>query len=266
MPATTSRGCARRGWSGWGADRVSVEACARLVERGDPDRFLATMAAAPALRARLFPLYAFNLEVARGPVVSAEPMIAEMRLQWWRDVLDEIAGARPVRRHEVATPLAEALSPAQARQLDRLVETRRQDIAAEPFAEQGLWDYLDGTAGTLLDVAAQLSGAVPGDAAVAAWGRAQGLANWFLALPALAARGRAGLQDASDASVAGLAREALAGLRPVPRAARPAVLAAWRAPALLRQALRHPARVAAGALVQSEFARRGSLLVRSLTA
>lgn len=68
---------------------MSIAACAALVARGDPDRFAAIMAAPPAARARLFPLYAFNLEVARAPWVTKEPMIAEMRLQWWRDVLAE---------------------------------------------------------------------------------------------------------------------------------------------------------------------------------
>jgi phytoene synthase len=243
---------------------VSLEACARLVERGDPDRFLATMAAPPALRAKLFPLYAFNLEVARAPQASHEPMIAEMRLQWWRDALAEIAEGRPVRRHEVASPLGAALDAGAARRLDRLVEARRLDIAGEPFGADSLFAYLDATAGTLLDVAATLAGAAPGDAAVAAWGRAQGLANWFLALPALSAAGRPPLADASDAAIAALASAALGGLARPPAAARPAVLAAWRAPALLRQAARHPHRVAAGTLAQSEFARRGSLVWRSL--
>lgn len=79
---------------------MSVEACAKLVERGDPDRFLAVMAAPVAARAQLLPLYAFNLEVARAPWVTKEPMIAEMRLQWWRDV---VAEASP-RAHEVVSP------------------------------------------------------------------------------------------------------------------------------------------------------------------
>ncbi|MFN5827641.1 MAG: phytoene synthase, partial [Rhodobacterales bacterium] len=38
---------------------MTVAACAALVQRGDPDRFMAVMAAPVAARARLFPLYAF---------------------------------------------------------------------------------------------------------------------------------------------------------------------------------------------------------------
>ena len=73
---------------------MSLQACADLVQRGDPDRFAAAMAAPVAARKVLFPLYAFNLEVARAPWVTEEPMIAEMRLQWWRDALGEIGGGR----------------------------------------------------------------------------------------------------------------------------------------------------------------------------
>ena len=69
-----------------------IQACAELVARGDPVRFRATMAAPLAVRKALFPLYALNLEVARAPWLTEEPMIAEMRLQFWRDVVEE-AGA-----------------------------------------------------------------------------------------------------------------------------------------------------------------------------
>ncbi|MEL7216333.1 MAG: phytoene synthase, partial [Pseudomonadota bacterium] len=45
---------------------MSWTACAELVRTGDPDRFLAAMTASVEGRARLFPLYAFNLEVAKA--------------------------------------------------------------------------------------------------------------------------------------------------------------------------------------------------------
>ena len=81
-------------------------ACAQMVERADPDRFRALMATPVAARAKLFPIYAFNIEAARAPWVTQETMIAEMRLQWWRDALEEIRSGATVRRHEVVTPLA----------------------------------------------------------------------------------------------------------------------------------------------------------------
>ena len=55
---------------------MSFEACAALVEKADPLRFRAAMAAPVPARKVLFPLYAFNIEVARAPWVTQEAMIA----------------------------------------------------------------------------------------------------------------------------------------------------------------------------------------------
>lgn len=246
---------------------MSLAACAELVRRGDPDRFLATMATAPARRAVLFPLYAFNLEVARAPWLTAEPLIAEMRLQWWRDVLGEIASSGPVRRHEVATPLADALDAEGARLLDGLVEARRRDIAGGRFADQArLAAYLDATAGHLLWTAARLTGADRGERALREIAYGAGLANLFLAAPELARRGRAVFPDASPQALAALSQGGLARLthaRP-PRAARPALLVTWRARAILRRAARDPMAIAEGRLQGSEFRRRWGLMLRAL--
>ena len=110
-----------------------VIACAHLLERGDPERFRAVMATPVEIRKTLFPVFAFNLEVARTPWVTKEPLIAEMRLQWWQDVLSEISDGRAVRRHEVAAPLATSLTPAAAEALKAVVKARRHDIYPEPF-------------------------------------------------------------------------------------------------------------------------------------
>ena len=174
---------------------MSLEACAALVERGDPDRFAAVMAAPVAARARLWPLYAFNLEVARAPWVTREAMIAEMRLQWWRDVVCE---PRP-RAHEVAGPLhalmAEVGLPVEV--LDRMVAARRWDVYSEAFADRDAFNaYLDDTGAGLMWLAALALGAGPeAEVPVRAFGWATGLANYLRAVPELEARGRVPLVD-----------------------------------------------------------------------
>ena len=70
-------------------------AVAALVERGDPERWRSAMTAPPAARAGLMALYAFSLEIARVAWVASEPMLAEIRLRWWLDALDEIYAGRP---------------------------------------------------------------------------------------------------------------------------------------------------------------------------
>ena len=65
----------------------------------DNDRFLTALFAAAAEREALFALYAFNIEIAKTRETVSEPLIGQMRLQWWRDAIDEIFGDGPVRRH-----------------------------------------------------------------------------------------------------------------------------------------------------------------------
>ena len=255
---------------------MTVAACAAIVQRGDPDRFLAVMAAPVAARARLFPLYAFNLEVARAPWVTQEPMIAEMRLQWWRDTVAAMAGPGPAGAHEVVAPLADVVR-GQALPLpvlDRLIEARRWDVYRDPFADRDAFDaYLEDTGAGLMWLAAAALGAGPEVEPVAcAAGWAAGLAGFLRAVPALEARGRVPLTDGRAEAVAGLARHGLeklaqarAGRTLVPRHAAPAFLAGWQTEGLLRKVLAEPGRVAAGAMGLSGFARRGGLLWASLT-
>ncbi|MEP6319954.1 MAG: squalene/phytoene synthase family protein, partial [Paracoccaceae bacterium] len=139
---------------------MSVQACADIVAKADPDRFAATMAAPVEARKTLFPLYAFNAEVTKAAWIASEPMIGEMRLQWWRDALEEIAKGGPVRKHEVATPLAEALTLEAAKALDKLVQARRWDLYKDPFEDADhLLEYLAATGGALMWAAAHCFGA-----------------------------------------------------------------------------------------------------------
>jgi hypothetical protein len=246
---------------------VSLDACAELVQRGDPDRFATVLAAPVAARARLLPLYAFNVEVTRAPWLTAEPMIAEMRLQWWRDALAEIGQGAAVRRHEVTTPLAGVLDAEGAAILDRLVAARRWDIYRDPFEDAAHFDaYLDSTAGGLMWTAARALGGT-GEGAIRDVGWAQGLAAFLRAIPELEVRGRRPLVDGRPEAVRALAEEGLRRLRAglAAGAAGPATWPAFETAALLRLAVQEPARVAEGGLTLSEFRRRALRLRAALT-
>jgi 15-cis-phytoene synthase len=255
---------------------MSLDALAERLERGDPDRFLALMAAPVEARARLLPLYAFNLEVARAPWLTSEPLIAEMRLQWWRDTLAEIAAGAAPRAHEVALPLAGLVRDAAIPPglLDAMVVARRWDIYREPFDDtRALWAHLEATGANLMWAAAIALGAPPGaEVAVRDAGAAAALAAWLRAVPELEARGRHPLPDPAPGAVAALAGEGAARLAraraarlTVPAAAVPALYPAWQAGAVLKRAARDPAAVAEGRLAQAEAARRWGLLWRSVT-
>ncbi|WP_010139866.1 squalene/phytoene synthase family protein [Oceanicola sp. S124] len=249
-----------------------LTACAELVERGDAARFRTTMAAPPEARLALFPLWAFNIEVSRAPWVTQEPMIAEMRLQWWRDALDEIRLGEGIRRHEVVTPLSARLTPEGAGLLDQLIEARRWDIWKEPFEDEAHFlRYLDATSGHLLRAGAGMLGAALPEVVAADAGFALGLAAWFRAIPALEGAGRMPLPDGRESAVAGLAAEGLTraaaarrARREVPRALAPLFYGLPEAVAVLKLAQAQPGRVADGALETAPLAQRLGVLKASL--
>ncbi|WP_161861660.1 squalene/phytoene synthase family protein [Algicella marina] len=254
---------------------MSIDACAAAVAANDPDRFACAMLAPMPRRGALMVLYAFNLEVARAPWVTAEPMIAEMRLQWWRDVLDEIAGGGPVRRHEVATPLAQvardhALPHAT---MLALIDARRRDSQLEPPADIAELDlYFSETAGGLMTLATRILTDEEPEAA-RLMGQGSGAANYLAALPVLKETGRAPLPNGDAAATitqiakTGLRRiDEARSLRPsVPKAALPALLTGWRAQHLLSSARARPQLALSGGLEPPEILSRATRLWRGST-
>ena len=250
---------------------MSLQACADIVAKGDPERFAAAMAGPVAARRVLFPIYAFNVEVARAPWVASEPMIGEMRLQWWRDALDEIGAGGAVRAHEVTTPLGGVLDPEAANALDGIVSARRWDLYRDPFEDAAHFNSYISSGGVLMSVAARLLDPATDISVPAALGRAAALARFLAAVPALEARGRIPLLDGRKEAVQDLAMTALAetptlgaAMGRVPKAARPALLEAWRSRAILTRIAAAPERVAEGRVDDSPFRNRASLLWASL--
>ena len=101
-----------------------------LLKRVDPDRWLSSRFIGDAqARADVVAVYAFDHELGRAPKVASNPLMGEIRLAWWREVLDEVYEARPVRQHPTAQALAAALGPrpaAVARELTKLFEEVRR--------------------------------------------------------------------------------------------------------------------------------------------
>ncbi|MGA0615170.1 squalene/phytoene synthase family protein [Paracoccus sp. KR1-242] len=206
---------------------MSLDHCAEQLREHDPERFGICLLSPAEARPRLLTLYALNLELARTPLASNEPLIAEMRVQWWIERLEAIAEGQ-VASHEILTPLAEAWGP-RAAAFAVLAEGRRRDSAREPHDGPGaVAAYVRETAVPLMEFAAEaLDGPLAATPAIAAQAEGLGLASWLAALPALQGLGL-GLWDPSAEALSQIARDARGKLteardlrRDVPRALAP---------------------------------------------
>ena len=165
--------------------------CAALVREVDRERYLATLFAPRERRAALYSLYAFDIEISRIRELAREPMPGEIRLQWWREMLEgERAGeakANPVAASVLATLARHGLS---GQRLAGLVEARRFDVYNEPMpALSTLQSYGANTAGVVFDFAVRiLGGAAEANAAAVEAGQAQMIANIIAGLPRHSAR------------------------------------------------------------------------------
>ncbi len=215
---------------------MTFSPCGEAVRTGDQDRFRAALFAKPQPREHLFALYAFNLEIAKIAPMVSEPMLGEIRLQWWREALDQIYGEAPVRRHEVVTPLSVAIRETGLPRapFDALIDQRANDLDRTfPVHENGgdLHSYIRATAGGLTALAVQIlvPAATPEGLTVARdAGFGIGVSRYLMALPRLV---KAGRKPVPMDVLEGLAEEgrgciarARANRKALPKAASPALL------------------------------------------
>jgi phytoene synthase len=205
-------------------------------------------------------LYALNHELARATEAAHEPLVQEIRLTWWREALDEVFAAKPVRRHPVVEALAQTIRRRDlpAAPFEAMIEARIAAIdAARLASEDEVYAHIDATAGALMGLAASALAAAAVSDGTRSAARAWGLAG-------LLRLRRAGVdrlpQAWDEADVRSRVRSALAeagrAVRGMPVAAFPAMAyatlagayAARRAPSDLEKRLRLTAAVLTGRL------------------
>ena len=114
----------------WRAPEASQRYVLDTVRRADRDRFLAALFAPEPARADLLAVLAFDHELARTRTVTREPMLARIRLEWWREAVAEAAGSGKPR----AQPIVESLSETVRRRglaperLLALIDAREEEI------------------------------------------------------------------------------------------------------------------------------------------
>lgn len=145
--------------------------CADQVRRYDPDRFLTGLYAPAERRDGLMALYAFNLEVAKVRETVSEPMLGQIRLQWWREAIEEAYGEGAVRRHAVVEPLAAAIRVRgiSRAHLERIIDARAFDLDDDPpETVAALCGYAANTSSALMQAALEVLGAADSRDAVTA--------------------------------------------------------------------------------------------------
>lgn len=247
-----------------------IQNCAGHVQSGDPDRFLAIMAAPLHLRGPLFVLTAFNLELARAPWVTKEAMIAEMRLQWWLDAIEEIYAGKQVRRHEVVTPLSDLIKKHDLPRacFDAMIQARRWDIYSDPHnGPAELWRYLEETNGSLMQLGMKVAD-FDNPKSVKDFGASSGLANIIVARAALRNSQKQILKLDELEILKDMASDGVSKLmlRDATTSDQKAVLRlSWQARTILKRAAASVDAIEAGAVQSSDFSKRLSLLAKAMT-
>lgn len=166
---------------------------AAIVRERDPDHWLTIGLAPEAARAPLVALYAYHAEISRTRDAVTDPIMGQIRLQWWRETLENAAAGHP-REHPVAEALAEALATGRltVAALTGLADAREAELDGDGFATQRAFTaYIDATAGALHRCALYALGSTK-DAAVEASdhvSRAYGITGQMRACAVNAARG-----------------------------------------------------------------------------
>lgn len=166
------------------ATRTEVIATAR---RDAHDCYLSALLAPMQAREDLLVLAAFEGELTRIIETVGEPMLAEIRLQWWRDTVSAMNGS-----HQSGHPVADALANLVAAgsvsttSLLQSIDARSADTGTEPIeTDKDLNFYLDRTDGAALaraiSVTSAISGVVgPDRGLIEAAGRSVGLVRILL--------------------------------------------------------------------------------------
>jgi 15-cis-phytoene synthase len=270
--------------------------CLSMLRETDRDRYLACLLSPAEKRGALAALYAFNAEIARIRDLVREPLPGEIRLQWWRDLLEGTAhgdsGGNPVAAG-LLTAIENHRLPRQT--LIDMIEARIFDLYDDPISDRNaLEGYAGETASALIQLASLIlssedavtSAEIAGHAGVA-----QSIAGILLLLPIhrrrqqlylpmdilsatgldrnafLAGEDRARISAAVEA-FAGLGLDHLAKARKAGRVSA-AVFPAFLPVALVEPVLRRAAKAGAGvfdtALQAPQWRRQLSLLKASVT-
>ncbi|MCZ7482403.1 phytoene/squalene synthase family protein [Rhizobium rhizogenes] len=193
------------------APTENLDACLATLRDTDRDRYLACLLSPADKRNSLAALYAFNAEIARIRDSVREALPGEVRMQWWRDLLEGNAHGDSL-SHPVAAALLTAIEQYRLPRpvLANMIEARIFDLYDDLFEDRNaLEGYAGETASALIQLASLVLSAEDATASAEAAGHAgvaQAMAGILLLMPLHRRRGQVYI-PADMLAAAGLDRE-----------------------------------------------------------
>jgi phytoene synthase len=181
--------------------------CLQTLRETDRDRYLAALLTPADRRAAIVALYAYNAELARVRDLVRDPLPGEVRLQYWRDLLEGAAhgetAANPVAAELIRAVQAWRLPVAP---LIAMADARIFDLYDDPMETTDMFEgYAGETASALIQLASLVLDPQAAEGAadiVGHAGVALAVAGAILLLPIHRARGQVYLPTQILASVA----------------------------------------------------------------
>lgn len=193
--------------------------CLSTLRETDRDRYLACILSPQEKQGPLSALYAFNAEIARVREVVQQPVAGEIRLQWWRDVLQGEAKG-DISGNPLAVALLETIDTYRLprKTFIDMIDARVFDLYDDAMTDR---NALEGYAGETASALIQLASLVlDAEAAMKATeiaghaGVAQAIAGLLLLMPVHRRRGQVYVPE-TILSATGLDRDSfLAGRDP----------------------------------------------------
>ena len=161
--------------------------CSAFVRERDRDHYLAGLFAPPEKRCHLNALHAFAADLAAIKSKASEPLLGQVRLQWWRDSLNEMIAGTTIGM-PIANALARAIAACElpAPPFEAMIEAREAELDGDHLASlAGFEDHLSATDGAVIELGVQvLTGDGNGQAVARPAGIALGLTRTLARLPA----------------------------------------------------------------------------------
>ena len=248
---------------------LKISECAEILKLSDPEKYTAALLAPKCRREKLFALYYCSNQIANAAWASQEPLICQIRLEWWREQLtsnDRLKALEDTFYYSLyyfcendSTSLT---------LLNQMVDRRAWDISCEPFPSQQTQDtYIDETEGNLMWLACSVLGA-PSDLEkdVRDFAYGVGIAKFLKASSRLKELNRQPLIDPSPLGLTRLATNAKIryirakkSLKPY-KELYPVLLAGCQTSSILNEVIKWPNRVLLGGLAKSDFKARLNFL------